>query len=244
MQKPDGFTVIRPCDLPQLLYQLKLRDVPGIGTRLEAKLNQKGIFTMEMLLSMSPREMRQAWGSVCGEEMWHLLKGEEVSGKLTAQKSISHSHVLPPELRNNAGGIRILKKLTTNAARRLRKEGLFASGLQIYASLSSQRAWKANCGFIETQDTVDFLNSVITLWKGLPEGPVLAVGMALTGLVSEAAHTPYLFENLNKAQLSKTLDRVNTKYGEQALHYGATHESADLVPLRIAFTRIPDADEK
>jgi len=29
MKKPDGFTAIRPCDLPDILYSLKPRDLPG-----------------------------------------------------------------------------------------------------------------------------------------------------------------------------------------------------------------------
>jgi DNA polymerase-4 len=243
MKKPDGFTVIRPCDLPRILYQLKLRDLPGVGSRMEARLNQKDISTMETFLSMTPVEMRRAWGGVGGEEMWHLLRGEEAPEKVTAQKSIGHSHVLPPELRSNAGAIKILKKLTVKAAKRLRKEGLLASSIQIYVNLTGQEAWKARRTLMETQDTLTFLNSVIALWKDLPAGPVFSVGVVLTGLVPEASYTPSLFENPNRPELSKTLDRLNMKYGEDALHFGATHESRDLVPLRIAFTRIPDTDE-
>ena len=36
------------------------------------------------------------------------------------------------------------------------------------------------------------------------------------------------------------LDEV---FGRDVLHYGATHESEGLAPLRIAFTRIPDESE-
>ncbi len=243
MKKPDGFTVIRPCDLPQILYQLKLRDLTGVGARTEARLNEKGICSMEKLLSLTPEEMRQAWGSVCGDEMWHLLRGEELQEKATEQKSISHSHVLPPELRNRAGAMRILKKLTDKAATRLRKEGFFASGIQIYARFTGQDGWQARCNLMETQDTLAFIHAVKTLWKELPAGQIFAVGVAMTGLVPEAFHAPSLFEDQRRDQLTKTLDKINEKFGKEVLHYGATHESAGLVPLRIAFTRIPDADE-
>src|SRR3954469_24742898 len=43
MEKPDGFTVIRPRDLPGILHQLKPRDLPGIGARMEENLRRKGI---------------------------------------------------------------------------------------------------------------------------------------------------------------------------------------------------------
>lgn len=243
MKKPDGFTVIQPCDLPEILYQLKLRDLTGIGKKTEERLIRNGITSMKQLLSLSPEEMNKAWGSVCGGEMWHLLRGENLVIKETEQKSISHSHVLPPELRNKAGALRILKKLTDKAATRLRKEGFFASGLNIYVRFLGQNAWQARCNLMETQDTLAFIHAIKTLWKELPAGKVYAVGVAMSGLVPEAFHAPSLFEDQRRCQLTKTLDQLNEKFGKDVLHYGATHESSGLVPLRIAFTRIPDEDE-
>jgi DNA polymerase-4 len=246
MKKPDGFTVIRPCDLPGALYPLKLRDLTGIGARTEARLNKKEIFTIRQLLALTPQEMRQAWGSVVGEELWHLLRGEDAPGKTEAveQKSFSHSHVLPPELRNRAGALRILKKLTDKAATRLRKEGFYAAGIQIYVRFIQQDGWQARCTLMETQDTLAFINAIKDLWKELPDGRIIAVGVAMYGLVPEAFHAPSLFEDQRRGKLTKMLDELNEKYGKDMLHYGATHESAGLVPLRIAFTRIPDADEE
>lgn len=243
MKKPDGLTVIRPCDLPQLLYKLELRDLPGVGSRMEARLNAKDITTMEKLYSLTPKEMYQAWGSISGEEMWHLLRGEDLPAKLSAQKSIGHSHVLPPELRSNQGALRILKKLTDRAASRLRHEGFYASSIQIYARFTGQDGWKAHCSVMETQDTMAFINAVRTLWKEIPGGQIFAVGMVLTGLVPEALHAPSLFEDQRRHKLIKTLDQMTVKFGKDVVHYGATHESKGLVPLRIAFTRIPDASE-
>ena len=243
MQKPDGFTVIRPCDLPGALHKLALRDLPGVGARMEERLTAKGITTMEKLLALTAKEMRQAWGSVTGEELWHLLRGAELTEKVSEQKSISHSHVLPPGLRNAAGALRILKKLTDKGASRLRLEGYYASGFFVYARFRGQDSWKASCSVMETQDTLVFINALRALWKEVPRGEFFAVGMAMTGLVPEALHAPGLFEDGRRDRLNKTLDALNEKFGRDVLHYGATHESAGLVPLRIAFTRIPGEAE-
>lgn len=243
MQKPDGFTALRPCDLPQALYKLALRDIPGVGARMAERLLKKDITTVEKLLSLPAKYLRDAWGSVTGEEMWHLLRGEDIPAKVAAQKTIGHSHVLPPELRNNAGALRILKKLTDRAAGRLRSEGFYASAFSVYARFSGQDAWKAHCTVMESQDTLVFLNALRTLWKELPPGRLFAVGVVLSGLVPEALHAPSLFEDPRGERLCKTLDQLNAKFGKDMLHYGATHESAGLVPLRIAFTRIPDDSE-
>ena len=243
MRKPDGLTVIRPCDLPDILYPLPLRDIPGVGSRMELRLNAKGINTTEELLALSPAEMRAAWGSVCGAEMWHNLRGEEVPAKIAKSRTIGHSHVLPPELRGKAGALRILKKLTDKAAGRLRREGYYASSLYVYVKFLDREGWDAHRRLEETQDTVVFITALRGLWAGAPAGRPLAVGVVLGGLVPEAQHAPYLFDDGRRGKLLKTLDGLNAKYGKPALHYGATHDSAGLVPLRIAFTHVPDESE-
>ncbi|MHB2026516.1 MAG: Y-family DNA polymerase [Elusimicrobiota bacterium] len=239
MKKPDGFTVILPRDLPKILYQLRLRDLPGVGQKLESRLSGKNIHDLETLCSMGPKEMRQAWGSVHGEEMWRLLRGEDLPEKSSEQKSISHSHVLPPNLRHNPGASRILKKLTVKAAARLRQEGFFASGIQLFVDFIGRNGWKARCGLLETQDTSAFIRALGSLLGTIPSGSIYAVGVALTGLVPEALHAPSLFEDPYRNRLMKTLDDLNRKFGKDAVHYGAIHESEELAPLRIAFTRIP-----
>jgi DNA polymerase-4 len=46
MQKPDGLTVVTLDDLPNKLYSLSLRDLPGIGRRMEARLGRHGVRTV------------------------------------------------------------------------------------------------------------------------------------------------------------------------------------------------------
>ncbi|MEK6704584.1 MAG: DNA polymerase [Bdellovibrionota bacterium] len=243
MKKPDGFTVIRPCDLPQILHGLSLRDLPGVGPKMNARLNQKRIYNMAQLCSMTAAQMEQAWGSVVGEEMLHLLRGEDLVETPSKQKSISHSHVLPPVLRHEPGALQVLKKLTVKAALRLRQDGLYASNIQIFVRFLGQDTWKARCGLMETQDTIVFIHAIGTLWSGLPSGSIYAVGVVLSGLVSESSHAPSLFDDPRREKLIKVLDEVNEKFGKDVVHVGAVHESSGLAPLRIAFTRIPDESE-
>ena len=244
MQKPDGLTALLPRDLPQALHRLTPRDLPGVGRKMEARLNARAIDTMERLCALSAEDLRRAWGSVRGEELWHLLRGKELKGKETEQKSISRSHVLPPEMRQETGALKVVKKLTVKAAASLRKQGFFATNMQVYVGFLGQDGWKARCGLMETQDTADFLRALAELWQGVPRGTFYIVGVALTGLVPESHHTPDLFENPSRARLNKALDDLNRKFGKDAVYYGAVHESGTLAPLRIAFSRIPEADEK
>ncbi len=243
MNKPDGFTVIRPNDLPGILHQLKPRDLPGVGARMEESLRRKGICTLEKMLSLSAQQLHRAWGSVLGEKMWHLLRGEDLQDKTSAQQSISHSHVLPPELRNEPDALRVLNKLTTKAAMRLRHEAFWASSIEVFVRFLGQDSWRARCALTETEDTLTFLHAISELWKALPDGKPYAVGMVLSGLVPDSMHMPSLFDDPKRGKLTRALDKMNEKFGKEMVHYGATHDAGKLAPLRIAFTRIPDESE-
>jgi DNA polymerase-4 len=69
MQKPDGLIGLLPSQLPRAIAHLELRDLPGVGARTEARLNAKGITTMEQLLALDREGMHKLmnsiWGTAC-----------------------------------------------------------------------------------------------------------------------------------------------------------------------------------
>lgn len=250
MQKPDGLTVLQQHELPHVLHKLKLRDLPGVGPRMEKHLNEKWIHTMEKLCSLSAQEMKRAWGSVVGEELWHLLRGADIVREESQQKSIGHSHVLPPDMRNEQGAMRVLKKLTNKCALRLRKIGFWATRMDVYIRFQGEEkswgangSWSASAKLMETQDTLLLMHTMMDLCREWPDGQVYMVGVTLSGLVANEDHVPTLFDDLRRERLMDVLDQVNEKYGRDAVHFGAVHEGEKLAPLRIAFNRIPGEDE-
>jgi DNA polymerase-4 len=47
MQKPDGLVIIRPDELPEALYKLKLNALPGIGAKTQERILKSGISSIE-----------------------------------------------------------------------------------------------------------------------------------------------------------------------------------------------------
>ena len=130
MEKPDGLVALPLDILPEALHTLTLRDLPGIGARTEKRLNEKGIRTMDDLLALDREQAGEIWGSVWGERLWHWLRGEDFEmAELEHQKSISHSHVLAPEMRTAEKAWAVAHKLLHKAAMRLRARGLWASNI-------------------------------------------------------------------------------------------------------------------
>ena len=263
MEKPDGLVALPLDVLPEALTQLTLRDLPGIGARTEKNLNDKGIRTMHDLLALDSEQSGQLWGSVWGERLWHWLHGEDFDMAETEHlKSISHSHVLAPDMRTAEKAWAVAHKLLHKAAMRLRSNGLWAGNIGLavgfavpreqHAPVSRfgvpTRGWHGDLRLSECQDNQTLIAALSRLWTSRPAGPEFDqpyfVGVQLTALVPDRLHSLNLFDTLDGAQsrtrLMAAMDELNHKYGLSALAPATMLTAFKAAPTRIAFHNIPD----
>jgi DNA polymerase-4 len=183
MEKPDGCVALTPDILQAALSSLTLRDLPGVGARMERRLREAGIDTMPQLLALSREALHNAWGSTGGEKLWHWLRGEDFHDPaLEHQKSISQSHVLPPELRTEEGAYAVLHKLLHKAAMRLRAARLWTTHVTVtikyavpnetaarrHGSGIPQTLWSQSSSVIECQDNQTLVEVLQKLWSRRP----------------------------------------------------------------------------
>jgi DNA polymerase-4 len=246
MQKPDGLVVIEKEDLPQCLYSFKLRDFYGVGRNMEQRLLKHGIRTGEELCAATEEDLRQVWGGIEGERIYHALRGESVYRPPTQSSSIGHSHVMPPEERNPAAAFAVLNRLLQKAAGRLRKMKYYAGAMQLSISSVREGHWSEECSFLETQDTVEFLRILRLLWDRRPaNAPApMKVGVTLMRLVEEHNRTPAFFEKTSQRdKLNAQIDSINKTFGKNTIYFAGAHVARKSAPMRIAFTYIPDLDD-
>jgi DNA polymerase IV len=269
MQKPDGLIGLLPSQLPRAIAHLDLRDLPGIGARTEARLNRKGITTMEQLLALDRNGMRMLFDSVWGDRMYHWLRGaqtEDLTGnnvsQAEVQKSLGHSHVLAPEHRSPEGSWAVAHKLLHKAAMRLRMEHFYTGSLAVTIRYQLTRdqaermkskkhysgikhsGWGMEARFRDCQDTLTLLEILRSLWAQRPQSlefqKPFFVGITLRNLIPEDEHQAELFADPNnRADLSATMDKLNLKYGHTTLHFAGMLPARESAPTRIAFTQIP-----
>ena len=245
MVKPDGLVVIEKSELPERLFELEVRALSGIGAQMEKRLARHGIRTVRDLAARSRDELHAVWGGVGGDIMYARIRGEEQHEREAATHSISHSSVLGPDHRNPEHAFAVLNRLSQKAAMRLRKAGYYAARMAIDVKYLDGGHWGAETRLVDTQDTKTFLHALETLWSKRPRQSrtILKVAMAYSDLVSEAGHTGSLFASEGRSKaLYSTLDRLNARFGKQAVYFASAHQARDRGGLHIAFNHIPDPE--
>jgi DNA polymerase IV len=257
MQKPDGLTVLLLDQLPMALYPLKLSDLVGVGDRMEARLLKCGIQTVEQLCALSPEQMRTVWNSVLGERIWYWLRGEDFHDPEFKRKSIGKQHVLAPEYRTRESACGVAQKLLHTAATNMRKLKMWAGGIGVavhfmkkrpassYGPLIDIPSWEAHKRIHECQDTFTLQSHLSQLWRRCPPENPLQVGVWLYHLVTDEQRSLFLFEDSTEKLLrtSTAMDRINLKFGKQAVYLGGTHNARKSAPTRISYMSIPDLNE-
>jgi len=241
--KPDGLVMIEKSELPERLFELDVRALSGIGKQMEKRLASHRIKTVRDLAARSRDELRAIWGGIGGEIMYERIRGEEQHERGNETRSISHSSVLAPELRNPEDAFAVLNRLVQKAAMRLRKANFYAGRICIGVKYLDGTRWDADMKLVDTQDTVAFLHVLDKLWTRRPKDrrTILQVGMAYSDFVSEAQHTGSLFASEDKSRsLYSTLDKLNARFGKQAVYFASAHKARDRGGLHIAFNHIPD----
>jgi DNA polymerase-4 len=263
MQKPDGLVILPAEQLPERLYALKLRDIAGIGAKMERRLARDGINDIRQLCERRPREAGTAWGGTNGDRLWYQLHGVDLPEKPTQSRSIGHSHVLSPTKRGHESVRLTARRLALKAASRLRRKGYRSRLLVLHGKFEDDKShWRASCKLPATEGSFVILAALDRLFPTLTAAGrsraggfrLRMVGVTLCEIEPVAGEQGSLFAALDPDDplaretrtlaLSRAMDRINEKFGRHAVSLGPFYGGRiDQVGTKIAFGRIPDMDE-
>lgn len=257
LKKPDGLTLLPITEVQQKLSQVSLRDLPGIGHNMEARLNKAGLFHVAQIWGYTPQQMRSIWGSIWGERMWYYLRGVELPEEETTRSTIGHSHVLAPDLRDPAKARYVARRLTLKVASRLRRIGYYASSFHLSLRVEHGPRLEEGIRFHRAQDSITLLHLLDQAWETLmqqiPKARIKKISISVYGLQPASGLQQELFPDLPPAELrqrarfermSQALDTINHKYGRDSVVIGMLpSQGRSFTGTKIAFTRIPDKQE-
>ncbi|OBR63152.1 DNA polymerase IV [Paenibacillus oryzae] len=227
MKKPNGLTVLRIRDVPRLLWHKPCGDMYGIGAKTADKLSKLGIKTIGELAAAEETKLIKHFG-VMGAWMKsaaHGIDHSPVNGNHEPNKSIGHTTTLPHDFTEAEDIFRVLLNLSDQTGRRLRRQGMVASTVQITIRRPDMTTiTRSHTLPVPTQSSEEINTEARRLflkhWK-MGE-PIRLLGVALQNLspLREAALQLDLFtyeEQPKKDALIKAMDKLRDKYGEDAV---------------------------
>ena len=244
MQKPDGLTVLDDADLPGRLLHLDINDFLGIGEKMGNRLREAGIDTVAKLYAAPRSRLRAIWRGIEGERIYGRLRGEDIPSPCERNKSVGHSHVLPPDMRTPAKAHAVIHRLLQKAAMRLRHAGCYAAGIGAGIAYRNGTHWARDLKITETCDTIELtaaLNQMLADPKASMPGP-MHVSVTLTRLLPNKLYTPELFDGPRRQareRLCGAVDILNQTFGQGSVYFGGAFGASTRAPMRISFTCIP-----
>lgn len=245
--KPDGLSVINPIELPDKLYCLNLKSLPGIGSKTQNRLIKNGISSVKQLCSLDRSKLKAVWGNVWGEKVWYLIRGADLPLEETKKSTIGHSRVLAPENQNVRQARNVLITLTLQAASRLRSKGLYTNRILLALEFRSGKSIKENSKIELSNDSSTILKQTLKFWDNIltdlnkQQIAIKKIAISFYNLQSET--TQLTFEAFGKQQkhqkLSKVIDTINKKMGVNKICIGITAKKHSFQQV-AAFGHIPN----
>lgn len=262
LHKPDGLDIIDHINLRQVLAGLDLMDLPGINVRYKARLLAHGIKTPLQFLDTPEEYLRRGvFKSIVGQHWYLRLRGHEPDRREFDRKNIGHQHAISVATADPEQLKRILMKLSEKTGRRLRRNGLYASGISLWlgfakgygrfgrisSEINDQRSgWhhseKVGARLYATHDIYAHACRLLASAKVTEKVRLMAVStFELHELDPEQLN---LFADergyLAARRISDALDAVNNRYGEFVVAPANMMDMRGTVLDRIAFGNVRD----
>lgn len=223
LQKPNGIVEIRPEDVSSIYKTAKLTDICGIGHRIEARLNQMGVYTLTQLSTAPLEALRAEFGDVEGRFLHQIGQGLDEREIIPhtedpGVKSVGRNYCLPQNEYDKRKVLQNVFELCEEVGiklRRLNKKarsvGIFLRGEEnIYAR-------KTYSHFMDSgKDIFEACNNLIT---DVPYY-VRQIGIWASYLNDADKVPSSLFDSDKLIKLRLVVDEINERFGDHTIRNG------------------------
>jgi DNA polymerase-4 len=228
MQKPDGLTVIEPANVARVLEHLPIKELCGIGKKMQRHLNMMSIYTCGELGRCDETRLTRKFGIV-GKRLKEMGQGIDGSpvvsfGEEESVKSVGHSSTLDKDIHDPVEIRRFLLQLSEMVGRRARRYGVSGKTVHLYVRYADFfTSWGKQTtlqSYINQSDEI-FKTALGLLESVALEQPVRLLGITLSNLKHQAEQLPLFAEERRKHEATRAMDAVNRRFGEMAVTFGS-----------------------
>jgi DNA polymerase-4 len=229
LEKPDGLVIIEKEEVEEILRDLPVSKIHGIGPKLAEALNSMGVFTCGQLGKFPVSIFTKRFGAI-GERLHEMGLGLDDSPVVPFDeeedaKSISHSVTLEEDTSNPNTLRKVLLQLSERVSRRMRKESFYGSRVAITIRYSDFYT------FSKQETLSQWINSgneiyrhSLELFESIPHPkPVRLLGVGVSLLKKEWCQMDLFEKREKKDNLLKAMDRVNERFGDWTLTWAGLY---------------------
>jgi DNA polymerase V len=238
-KRGGGTCVLSPEHWDQLVSDIPLYDIWGVGKRLELRCKQHRLFTVADLIAADPARVRALFG-VVGLRLQQELTGTsayQFTEQLLPQQSMMHSRSFNKVTKDKAVLSDALAYHVRHAAADLRACKQLATSVRVFIRPSRHGDFFLYGGSAEavlpapTNDTLVLLRTAQILLSGLyePGVPYQKTGVVLHGLMAVEGAQPALFVPdrtlTTQSKLMEAVDALN--HGRETVFFGSRLRTKD-----------------
>jgi len=227
MQKPDGLTIIEPDNVSRTLEQMPIKELCGIGKKMQLHLNMMSIYTCGELGRCDEDRLTRKFG-IIGKRLKQMGQGIDNSPVVSFAdegdvKSVGHSMTLERDIDDPAEIRRFLLQLSEMVGSRARRYNVSGRTIHLYvryadffSSWGKQTTLKS---YINLSDEIyrtalGILNTVEL------EQPVRLLGISLSNLKHQAEQLPLFEDERKKLFATQAMDSINDRFGRMSVTFG------------------------
>lgn len=223
----NGIARVTINDIKEKLWPITpLNKVWSIGSRMEARLNKLGMFTMRDIALSNVDYLRDKLG-VIGEQLWRHANGideADIHEKYESkEKSLSLSQVLFRDY-NKDEAITIIREMVDTLSTRMRDANQMAGVVAIYIGYSKNTGGFARRSTLlaPTDDSEIILTAILEIYhQYIRDLPIRMIGINYGGLVPATYQQLNMFEDdkeqIKRHNLQKTIDLLQNKFGKNSV---------------------------
>ncbi len=229
LKKPDGLVVIRKEEVEEILRDLPVSKLNGIGPKLAEALNSTGIFTCGQLGKFPVSVLAKRFG-VIGERLHEMGLGLDDSPVMPFDeeedaKSISHSVTLEEDTSDPNILRKVLLQLSEKVSKRMRRERFYGRRIAItvrYSDFFTFSKQKTFSKWINSGNEI--FQHAIEIFESIPHPkPIRLLGVGVSLLKKEWCQLDLFEERGKKDSLLKAMDRVNERFGDWTLTWAGLY---------------------
>jgi DNA polymerase IV len=227
MQKPDGLTVITPDNVSRILERVPIKELCGIGAKMQQHLSKFGIRTCGDLGRFPVQILRKQFG-VTGEKLHLMGLGIDEAPVIPEEeadevKSVGHSTTLESDISERGEILRHLLQLSEMVGRRARKYQVAGKTVTLtvrYPDFTTFSRQLSRGDF--TNNSEEIYSAAVRLLDGIElTQPVRLLGVKISNLRSHTEQLPLFPADRRKALLASAMDKVNNRFGDSAVTFGS-----------------------